>query len=80
MASLVIRLDPQCLDNPDADIRYRLLDLVAERSRGVINNDGYDYVGEGPLLILFLKVTEIEMKEEQRQQREGGRAPVQGVA
>jgi len=60
MASVVIRLDPQCLDNPDAATRHRLPDLMAELSRGVISDDGYDYIGEGPLLILFLKVTEIE--------------------
>jgi hypothetical protein len=60
MASLVIQLDPQKLDNPDADIRYRLPDLLAERSGGVIRDDGYDYLGEEPLLVLFLKVSKLE--------------------
>ena len=29
------------LENPDADIRYRLPDLLAERSGGIIADDGY---------------------------------------
>ncbi|HEV3082482.1 MAG TPA: hypothetical protein VGY66_22045 [Gemmataceae bacterium] len=57
MASFVIRLDPRRLDNPDADIRYRLPDLLAQRSGGVISEDGFDYIGEGPLLVLFLKAS-----------------------
>jgi hypothetical protein len=59
MARVVIQLDPRLLDNPDADIRYRLPDLLAERSEGVITNDGYDYVGDGPLIVLFLKASEV---------------------
>lgn len=60
MTTVVMRLDPGLLDNPDADLRYRLPDLLAERSRGVISDDGYDYVGKGPLLVLFLKVSQLE--------------------
>ena len=60
MATLAIRLDPQLLDNPDADIRYRLPDLLAERSAGVITDDGYDYVGEQPLMVVFLKASRLK--------------------
>lgn len=60
MATVVVRLDPRLLDNPDADIRYRLPDLLAEQSAGVIADDGYDYAGEGPLLILFLKASKLK--------------------
>jgi hypothetical protein len=60
MATIVVRLDPRRLDNPDADIRYALPDLLAERSDGIISDDGYDYVGEAPLLVLFLKASEVE--------------------
>lgn len=59
MATVVMRLDPRLLDNPDADIRYRLPDLLSERSAGVITDEGYDYVDEGPLLLLFLKALEL---------------------
>lgn len=60
MVTLAIRLDPQLLDNPDADIRYRLPDLLAERSAGVICDDGYDYVGPQPMMVVFLKVSRLK--------------------
>ncbi len=60
MPTITLRLDPQLLDNPDADIRYRLPDLLVERSRGVISDDGYDYVGTQPLLVLFLKTSKLK--------------------
>ncbi len=61
MATLAIRLDPQLLDNPDADIRYRLPDLLAERSGGVISDNGYHYVGPQPLMVVFLKVDRLDL-------------------
>jgi hypothetical protein len=60
MTTIVVRLDPQLLENSNADIRYRLPNLLAQRSGGVISEDGYDYVGAQPLLVLFLKASEPE--------------------
>jgi hypothetical protein len=60
MSKVAIRLDPRQLDNPDADIRYLLPDLLVERSAGVLSDDGYDYVGLEPYLILFFKASELE--------------------
>lgn len=60
MASIAIRLDPRHLDDPDTDIRYLLPELLAKRSSGAIMENGYDYVGEGPFLVLFLSAPEIE--------------------
>jgi hypothetical protein len=60
MATVVVRLDPRLLDNSDADIRYQLPDLFVERSAGVISDDGYDYVGDGPFLVLFLKASDLK--------------------
>jgi hypothetical protein len=60
MHTIVLRLDPGRMDNPDLDIRYVLPDLLSERSAGVITDDGYDYVGDRPYLVLFLKVTVLE--------------------
>lgn len=59
MAAIVVRLDPRLLDNPDTDIRYQLPDLLAERSGGVITDDGYDYVGDVPWLVLFLNASDL---------------------
>ncbi|WP_165228346.1 hypothetical protein [Aquisphaera insulae] len=60
MARFVIRLDPRRLDNPDLDIRYVLPDLLAERSGGIITDDGYDYAAEEPSLLLFLQSEDVE--------------------
>jgi hypothetical protein len=60
VVTLAIRLDPRLLDNPDADIRYQLPNLLAERSGGVITDNGYDYVGPEPLMVVFLEASELE--------------------
>ncbi len=57
---IVIRLDPRLLTNPDADIRYRLPELLVQRSEGILTDDGYDYLGDGHSLVLFLKTTQLE--------------------
>jgi hypothetical protein len=59
MHTVVIRLDPLLLEKPDADIRYRLPDLLAERSGGEIVDQGYDYVGDQPLMVLFLSAADL---------------------
>ena len=57
VVTVMIQLDPAHLSNPDLDIRYRLPDLLVERSSGRLTDDGYDYAGVGPApcLLLFLK-------------------------
>jgi hypothetical protein len=59
MNTILIRVDPSTLDNPDSDIRYQVTDLLAERSDGVISGDGYRYAGDKPFLVMFLKVTSL---------------------
>lgn len=56
MATLILQLDPAKLCNPDLDIRYRLPDLLIERSGGRLADGGYEYAGDGaaPYLLLFL--------------------------
>mgnify|MGYP001107229275 CR=1 FL=1 len=62
MPTILLRLDPSAFDNPDADIRYMLPDLLAERSGGTISDNGYDYVdlGETTFLVLFLKTADLQ--------------------
>ena len=55
MSTIALRLDPHRLENPDLDIRYALTDLLVERSGGALMDDGYDYVGDCPYLLIFLK-------------------------
>jgi len=56
MLSVAIRLDPRRLMEADADLRYRIPDLLTGRSSGAIEDNGYDYVGEPPCLVIFLRV------------------------
>jgi hypothetical protein len=58
MGTIALKLDPELLSNPDLDIRYTLPDLLAERSGGTIENDGYDYVGPSSAIVVFLKVSD----------------------
>ena len=60
MDSIAIKIDPALLTNPDADMRYALPDLLSERSGGVIQDDGYDYIGPSNLMVVFLRVTDLE--------------------
>jgi hypothetical protein len=62
MPTVALRLDPRELVNPDLDIRYALPDLLIEQSGGVLSDDGYDYVGDAPYLLVFLKTSNIEKR------------------
>jgi hypothetical protein len=61
MDSIAIKLDPALLTNPDADMRYTLPDLLAERSGGVIEADGYDYLDPSNVMVVFLKVSDLAL-------------------
>ncbi len=61
MHTIILKLDPERLENPDLDIRYILQDLLVARSGGTIEDDGYDYAQDGTAtLLLFLKVSDLE--------------------
>jgi len=60
MDCIAIKIDPARLTNPDADMRYALPDLLSERSGGVIRDDGYDYISSSNLMVVFLRVTDLE--------------------
>ncbi len=55
MTTIYLQLDPRNLQNPDADLRHLLPELISEASCGEVTGDGYDYVGDVPYLLLFLK-------------------------
>jgi hypothetical protein len=59
MTTLVLSLNSVALANPDLDIRYVLPDLLAERSGGAIEDDGYDYADDPRTLLLFLRTTDL---------------------
>ncbi len=59
MTSIVIRIDPRLLDNPNADLRYVLPELLTARSDANIVSDGFDYVGDVPLMLLFVTTSDL---------------------
>jgi hypothetical protein len=58
MPTIAIRLDPDLLDNPDADLRYLIPDLIVAAGGGFAAGDGYDYDVMGRM-ILYLAVTDL---------------------
>ena len=60
MTTLAIRLDPARLDNPDADLRYLLADLITSESHGAAIDDGYGY-DSGQRLILYMLATDTDI-------------------
>jgi hypothetical protein len=58
MPTIAIRLDPDLLDNPDADLRYLIPDLIVAASGGCAADDGFDY-DDLDRMILYLAVTDL---------------------
>ena len=59
MPSIVIKLNPEKLANPNLDIRYVLPDLIVAKTGGVAIDDGYDYAGERTDMYLFLSTQDL---------------------
>ena len=55
MATILIRLEPEKLDNPDLDLRYRIPDQLEKHTEGAIDGkaSGYDYTDSDAMLILM---------------------------
>ena len=51
MPTLVLRVDPARLDNPEADLHLEIPDRLVERAHGLLADDGHDYEPEGSLQI-----------------------------
>lgn len=59
MATLVIRIDPEALEDPDLDIRYEIPDLLEQRSGGLLTDRGYTHDWDTDALLLFLATNDI---------------------
>lgn len=44
METIVIKLNPELLENPDLDLRYKIPDRIEELSNKKIMDNGYDYL------------------------------------
>jgi hypothetical protein len=58
--TIIVRLEPTKLDNPDLDLRYAIPDEIAERSGGLIESEGYGYAEGSDLLLLFLGTADLK--------------------
>lgn len=56
-----IKISPERLENPDLDIRYRLPDLIVEKSDGLVEDGGYDYMNdENNTMLIYLETAHID--------------------
>ena len=46
MGSILIKLNPEKLVNPDLDLRYTIPDKIIEMMDGKVSDDGYDYLDD----------------------------------
>lgn len=61
MPSIVIRLDPAKLTEPDLDLRYDIPSELAERSAGLLKDDGYDYEDAPPnAMLIYLQTSNLD--------------------
>jgi hypothetical protein len=59
MATLILKLDPSKLANPDTELRLRLADLLCVRTGGLVEDDGFNYTDDNPPgMLLFFETNE----------------------
>lgn len=59
MPTVVIRIDPEELEDPDLDLRYEIPDLLEQRSGGCLSDRGYTHDWDTDALLLFLAATDV---------------------
>lgn len=59
MPSVLIRLDPGRMDNPDTDLRYVIPDRLVETSNGILQANGYDYEVGTQAMLLYLSTGDL---------------------
>jgi hypothetical protein len=60
MYSIVIKIVPDKLVDPNLDMRYVLPDLIAERSGNFIQDDGYDYASQSDAMLVYLTTNDLQ--------------------
>lgn len=60
MPSLLIRIEPHLLTNPDLDLRYAFPDRLNKLSDGLIRDSGFDYEDGTPAMLIFLAADNLE--------------------
>lgn len=54
MQTIIIKLNPTALTNPDLDLRYRVSERIEKITNGAIQDNGYDYL-DNQMLGLWLQ-------------------------
>ena len=49
MQTIIIVLDPTKMENPDHDIRYILPERIEEITKGLVKDNGYDYLPDNSM-------------------------------
>lgn len=49
MPTIIIKLYPDKLENPDLDLRYLIPDRIEEYTHGAVTDNGYDYLDKNAL-------------------------------
>lgn len=60
MPSVLIRLDPRRMENPDTDLRYVVPDRLAEVSSGILTDSGYDYEEGTDAMLIYLSTDNLD--------------------
>lgn len=60
MPSVLIRLDPRRMANPDTDLRYVVPDRLAELSSGILTDSGYDYEEGTDAMLIYLSTNNLD--------------------
>jgi hypothetical protein len=60
MHTIILKLFPSRLANPNLDIRYVLPDLLVEKSEGQIEDGGYDYEAAADTMLIYLLTEDLE--------------------
>ena len=60
MHTIILKLFPARLTNPDLDIRYVLPDLLVKISGGLIEDGGYDYEAGTDTMLIYLRTEDLE--------------------
>jgi len=60
MPSVLIRLDPRRMENPDTDLRYVVPNRLAEVSSGILTDSGFDYEEGTDAMLIYLSTENLD--------------------
>jgi len=60
MPSVLIRLDPRRMENPDTDLRYVIPDRLAQVSNGILADSGFDWEEGTDAMLIYLSTENLD--------------------